>query len=96
MYVEKSFDWGKTWKIQRYFAVDCDKDFPGIHKGKYLSGVHTLSAYMKKPVLRIRIRVPGSGSVAFLTTGSWIRDGQKLRIRIRDSASGMNDPDHIS
>ncbi len=35
MYVEKSFDWGKTWKIQRYFAVDCDKDFPGIHKGKY-------------------------------------------------------------
>jgi hypothetical protein len=34
MYVEKSFDWGKTWKIQRYFAVDCDKDFPGIHKGK--------------------------------------------------------------
>jgi hypothetical protein len=48
MYVEKSFDWGKTWKIQRYFAVDCDKDFPGIHKGKYLSGVHTLYAYMKE------------------------------------------------
>jgi hypothetical protein len=48
MYVEKSFDWGKTWKIQRYFAVDCDKDFPGIHKGKYLSGVHPLSAHMKE------------------------------------------------
>jgi len=35
MYVEKSFDWGKTWKIQRYFSVDCDKDFPGVHKGKH-------------------------------------------------------------
>jgi hypothetical protein len=42
MYVEKSFDWGKTWKIQRYFAVDCDKDFPGIHKGKQATnlGLH--------------------------------------------------------
>jgi Laminin N-terminal (Domain VI) len=34
MYVEKSFDWGKTWKIQRYFAADCDKEFPDVHKGK--------------------------------------------------------------
>ena len=34
MYIEKSFDWGKTWKIYRYFAHDCAKDFPGIHIGK--------------------------------------------------------------
>ena len=27
MYIERSFDWGKTWKIYRYFA--CAKDFPG-------------------------------------------------------------------
>jgi hypothetical protein len=36
MYVEKSFDWGKSWKIMRYFSVDCDKDFPTIHKGECL------------------------------------------------------------
>ncbi len=52
MYVEKSFDWGKTWKIQRYFAVDCDKDFPGIHKGKYLFGVHTLYALKETQTLQ--------------------------------------------
>jgi hypothetical protein len=34
---------------------------------------------MRKPVLRIRIRDPGSG--AFLTPGSGIRDGQEIRIR---------------
>ena len=34
MYIEKSFDWGKTWKIYRYFAHDCAKDFPGVHIGK--------------------------------------------------------------
>ena len=34
MYIEKSFDWGETWKIYRYFAYDCNKDFPGVHIGK--------------------------------------------------------------
>ena len=33
MYIEKSFDWGKTWKSYRYFAHDCAKDYPGIHVG---------------------------------------------------------------
>ena len=33
MYIEKSYDWGKTWKIMRYFAADCTKSFPGIRKG---------------------------------------------------------------
>ncbi len=30
MYIEKSYDWGKTWKIHRYFASDCEKSFPEI------------------------------------------------------------------
>ena len=34
MYIEKSFDWGKTWKIYRYFAEDCAKDFPGVRVGR--------------------------------------------------------------
>ncbi len=34
---------------------------------------------MRKAVLRIRIRDPGFGD--FLTPGSGIRDGQKIRIR---------------
>lgn len=29
MYIEKSYDWGQTWKIHRYFAYDCAKSFPG-------------------------------------------------------------------
>ena len=32
MFIEKSYDWGKTWKVTRYFAADCDKSFPGIRK----------------------------------------------------------------
>ena len=34
MYIEKSFDWGKTWKIYRYFSHDCAKDFPGVATGR--------------------------------------------------------------
>ena len=32
MYIEKSYDWGDTWKIQRYFAADCEKTFPRVRK----------------------------------------------------------------
>ena len=32
MYIEKSYDWGKTWKIHRYFAADCVESFPNIRK----------------------------------------------------------------
>ncbi len=31
---------------------------------------------------------PDSGSVAFLTHGSWIRNGGKIKIRIRDEHPG--------
>ena len=33
MYIEKSYDWGESWKIMRYFAADCEKSFPEISKG---------------------------------------------------------------
>ena len=33
MYIEKSYDWGESWKIMRYFAADCEKSFPEIPKG---------------------------------------------------------------
>jgi laminin beta 1 len=32
MYIETSYDWGKSWKIHRYFAADCESSFPGIHQ----------------------------------------------------------------
>jgi hypothetical protein len=35
MYVEKSFDWGKNWKIHRYFSADCGFDYPNITKGNF-------------------------------------------------------------
>ena len=32
MYIEKSYDWGKTWTITRYFAADCASSFPGVRQ----------------------------------------------------------------
>lgn len=33
MYVERSFDFGNSWKPYRYFAYDCATSFPGIPTG---------------------------------------------------------------
>ncbi|CAD5219384.1 unnamed protein product [Bursaphelenchus okinawaensis] len=34
MFIEHSADYGKTWRVDRYFAYDCDKAFPGIPEGR--------------------------------------------------------------
>ena len=60
MYVEKSYDWKKTWKIHRYFSSDCSKDFPGIHKGWVKVSTGYLSI-RSKHVPDIRLRTKGGG-----------------------------------
>ncbi|RUS82229.1 hypothetical protein EGW08_010005, partial [Elysia chlorotica] len=32
MLIERSFDFGRTWKVYRYFAERCDKSYPQIRK----------------------------------------------------------------
>ena len=50
MYIEKSFDWGKTWKIYRYFAQDCAKEFPGVSEGnKYRNEFYLASCVIDCP-----------------------------------------------
>ena len=36
MYIEKSYDWGKSWKITRYFAADCDTSFPDVRRVRFI------------------------------------------------------------
>ena len=47
MYIEKSFDWGQTWNISRYFAHDCAESFPDVPIGvpKSLNEVVCQSRY---------------------------------------------------
>lgn len=47
MLVERSFDFGKNWRVYRYFAHNCDEAFPGVpqHAQRSLSEVVCESRY---------------------------------------------------
>lgn len=47
MFVERSFDFGKTWRVYRYFAHNCNEAFPGVptHAQRSLTEVVCESRY---------------------------------------------------
>ncbi|XP_053600524.1 laminin subunit beta-1 [Plodia interpunctella] len=47
MLVERSFDFGKTWRVYRYFAHRCDEAFPGVptHSQRSLTEIVCESRY---------------------------------------------------
>ncbi|KAJ2950704.1 hypothetical protein O0L34_g8964 [Tuta absoluta] len=47
MLVERSFDFGKTWRVYRYFAHNCNEAFPGVpvHSPRNLTEVVCESRY---------------------------------------------------
>ncbi|XP_050676949.1 laminin subunit beta-1 [Leptidea sinapis] len=47
MLIERSFDFGKTWRVYRYFAHNCDEAFPSVpkHTQRNLSEVVCESRY---------------------------------------------------
>ncbi|KAM3967987.1 LOW QUALITY PROTEIN: laminin subunit beta-1 [Aphomia sociella] len=47
MLVERSFDFGKTWRVYRYFAHNCDEAFPGVprHSQRSLTEIVCESRY---------------------------------------------------
>jgi hypothetical protein len=49
MLVERSYDFGQTWKVYQYFAFNCEESFPGVPTGtrQYLSDVICTDQYSR-------------------------------------------------
>ncbi|XP_074604898.1 laminin subunit beta-1 isoform X2 [Brevipalpus obovatus] len=47
MFIERSQDYGKTWKVYQYFSARCDQDFPNVPTGERgkMSDVTCISQY---------------------------------------------------
>ncbi|ESO91420.1 hypothetical protein LOTGIDRAFT_209765 [Lottia gigantea] len=77
--IERSYDFGKTWKVYRYFAQDCARSFPGVPRGPVRSLTDVIC------VQRYSAETPSTeGEVIFRVLPPFIRVDDPYSEKVQD------------
>ncbi|KAK6176840.1 hypothetical protein SNE40_015066 [Patella caerulea] len=77
--IERSYDFGKTWKVYRYFAQDCARSFPEIPRGPVRSLTDVIC------VQRYSAETPSTeGEVIFRVLPPFIRVADPYSEKVQD------------